>query len=126
MPSLRKIVITKISSVILLTGLLCAGVTTAAAQMRYLTEDHRLHKNFHSKFLPKDRDVIVWLPPGYDANPTKRYPVLYMHDGNTVFGLWRLDETAQALISNKQIEPDRKSTRLNSSHSSPSRMPSSA
>lgn len=28
-----------------------------------------------------------------------------MHDGNTVFGLWRLDETAQALISNKQIEP---------------------
>lgn len=28
-----------------------------------------------------------------------------MQDGNTVFGLWRLDETALALISNKQIEP---------------------
>ena len=97
--------ISKSSRVILLAGLLCAGATTAVAQMRYLTDDHRLHKNFHSKFLPKDRDVIVWLPPGYDGNPTRRYPVLYMHDGNTVFGLWRLDETAQALISNKQIEP---------------------
>ncbi|HYJ89147.1 MAG TPA: alpha/beta hydrolase-fold protein [Pyrinomonadaceae bacterium] len=80
--------ITKISSVLLMAGLLCAGVNTATAQTRYLTEDHRLHKSFHSKFLPKDRDVIVWLPPGYDANPTKRYPVLYMQDGNTVFGLW--------------------------------------
>ena len=97
--------ISKSSRVILLAGLLCAGVTTAVAQMRYLTEDHRLHKSFHSNFLTKDRDVIVWLPPGYDSNATKRYPVLYMHDGNTVFGLWRLDETAQALISNKQIEP---------------------
>jgi enterochelin esterase-like enzyme len=82
-----------ISRILLTAGPLCAGVTSATAQMHYLTEDHRPHKNFHSKFLPKDRDVIVWLPPGYDANPTKRYPVLYMQDGNTVFGVWRLDET---------------------------------
>lgn len=89
----------------LLACVLCGVTGIAGAQTRYLTEDHRLHKNFHSQFLPKDRDVIVWLPPGYEGNSTKRYPVLYMHDGNTVFGLWRLDETALALISNKQIEP---------------------
>ena len=38
--------------------------------------------------LPSDlvtqREVEVWLPPGY-ATSTKRYPVLYMHDGQNVF-----------------------------------------
>lgn len=29
--------------------------------------------------------VWVWLPPGYDAARGKRYPVLYMHDGQNLF-----------------------------------------
>ena len=84
---------------------ICAGVVPTYAQGRPVTEEFRLHENFHSKFLPKDRDIIVWLPPGYKSDTTKRYPVLYMHDGLSVFANWRLDETALALISNKQIEP---------------------
>ncbi len=31
------------------------------------------------------RDVDVWLPPGYGNDPDKRYPVLYMHDGQNLF-----------------------------------------
>lgn len=31
------------------------------------------------------RDVDVWLPPGYGEDPDKRYPVLYMHDGQNLF-----------------------------------------
>lgn len=31
------------------------------------------------------RNVDVWLPPGYLENPRKRYPVLYMHDGQNLF-----------------------------------------
>ena len=31
------------------------------------------------------RNVDVWLPPTYGKDPTKRYPVLYMHDGQNVF-----------------------------------------
>lgn len=31
------------------------------------------------------RDVDVWLPPGYGKDPDKRYPVLYMHDGQNLF-----------------------------------------
>ena len=54
----------------------------------------------------KPRDIIVWLPPGYDNNRTKRYPVLYMHDGQNIFdpetsfsGVdWQVDETADSLI----------------------------
>lgn len=60
-----------------------------------------------------DRDVVVWLPPGYDTDKKKRYPVLYMHDGQNVFdpvtssfGVdWSIDETADALIKKHAIQP---------------------
>lgn len=31
------------------------------------------------------RDVDVWLPPSYGRDPQRRYPVLYMHDGQNLF-----------------------------------------
>lgn len=31
------------------------------------------------------RRILVWLPPGYNDQPDRRYPVLYMHDGQNVF-----------------------------------------
>ncbi|HZI87636.1 MAG TPA: alpha/beta hydrolase-fold protein, partial [Pyrinomonadaceae bacterium] len=87
--------------------LVCASSepTADAQQTRALNQEFRLHENFHSKFLKKDRDVIVWLPPGYDSEPAKRYPVLYMHDGASVFVLWRIDEIAKPLITSRQVEP---------------------
>lgn len=85
---------------------LCAlYVPTEAQQPRALNEEFRLHTKFHSKFLPKDRDVIVWLPPGYASESAKRYPVLYMHDGANVFVLWRIDEIAKPLITSQEVEP---------------------
>jgi predicted alpha/beta superfamily hydrolase len=62
----------------------------------------------------KPRDLLVWLPPGYDdaANAKRTYPVLYMQDGQNIFeklpGLpaeWGADETAAKLIADKKIEP---------------------
>lgn len=62
----------------------------------------------------RSRDLIVWLPPGYDdpANASRRYPVLYLLDGQNVFeqppgvpGEWRADETATRLIGEGKIEP---------------------
>lgn len=55
------------------------------------------------------RDVHVYLPPGY-AEGDRRYPVLYLHDGASVFGTeagaeWGMDEAAQALIEAGEIEP---------------------
>ncbi|MBB6462498.1 alpha/beta hydrolase-fold protein [Flammeovirga kamogawensis] len=68
-------------------------------------------KDFHIDGL-KDRDIIIWLPPSYKTNQTKRYPVLYMHDGqNTIdprtssFGVdWQVDETVTNLIENKKLQ----------------------
>ena len=86
---------------------LCAshGPATDAQQPRALNEEFRLHKSFQSKFLSKNRDVIVWLPPGYASEPDKRYPVLYMHDGANVFVLWKIDEIAKPLITSGEVEP---------------------
>ncbi|MBK7598300.1 MAG: hypothetical protein IPJ07_07135 [Acidobacteria bacterium] len=42
------------------------------------------HPQFGSKLIDA-RNVDVWLPPGYDGNKARRYPVLYMHDGQNIF-----------------------------------------
>ncbi len=57
------------------------------------------------------REVQVWLPPGYALQPQRRYPVLYLHDGQNVFDAqgagaeWQVDETAQRLVLAGAIEP---------------------
>jgi predicted alpha/beta superfamily hydrolase len=73
----------------------------------------RLHRAFHSQFLPDDRDVIVYLPPGYDEHPERAYPVLYMHDGQNLFDpatsfagrTWQVREHADAAIEAGEVEP---------------------
>jgi len=82
---------------------ICAGTT--GQHRRQLTDEFHVHRNFHSKFLSRDRDVVVWLPPGYDSQPARRYPVFYMLDGGDVFVSWRIDEIAKPLITSAQIEP---------------------
>jgi predicted alpha/beta superfamily hydrolase len=87
-----------------------------AAQERAhtLSGDIRVHRNFRSRHLTSERDIIVYLPPGYEQERRRRYPVLYLHDGQNIFdgatsfipgGEWRMDETAQALIQAGEIRP---------------------
>ncbi|HEX4232117.1 MAG TPA: alpha/beta hydrolase-fold protein [Bryobacteraceae bacterium] len=71
----------------------------------------RTHQ-IHSRFLRTNRDVIVYLPPGYDDEPERRYPVCYLQDGQNLFDAatafagneWGLDETAEELIRSGQME----------------------
>ncbi len=56
----------------------------------------------HSPELGNSRDILVYLPPSYEGTPERRYPVLYMHDGQNLFdastsfsGEWGVDETMQ-------------------------------
>jgi len=79
-----------------------------------LAGDFRAHAKFRSKFLKTDRDVLVYLPPGYEGETRARYPVLYLHDGQNLFDGatafipgqdWRVGETAQSLIESGAIEP---------------------
>ena len=55
-----------------------------------------------STAMNETRRYRVITPRGYDQHPTRRYPVLYLHDGQNVFepgafGDWLADETASRL-----------------------------
>lgn len=68
-------------------------------------------KNFHAKKLNNDRDIYVYLPESYEAEQDKRYPVLYMHDGQYAFkksentgGSWNAHLAADKLIAEGKIK----------------------
>lgn len=77
-----------------------------------ITGTLKRHTQFGSKFV-EARNVEVWLPPDYETNKNKKYPVLYMHDGQNLFDPelsyskidWGIDETMTRLISEGKIRP---------------------
>ncbi len=77
------------------------------------TGDLRTHAAFSSKLLGKTRDIVVYVPPEYDKDVDRRYPVLYMHDGQNLFDAansflrieWQADEHAERLIKAGRIPP---------------------
>ena len=59
--------------------------------------------NFYIPQLNRNRRIWLYLPPDY-ASTTKKYPVLYMHDGQNLFdattsfsGEWAVDESLNTL-----------------------------
>lgn len=78
-----------------------------------LTGNIQSHPGFQSKVLGNRRDVLVYLPPGYQRARTRRFPVLYLQDGQNVFDAatafggveWRADETAERLVEQNLIDP---------------------
>lgn len=82
------------------------------AKQHTIVGDLRTHPAFESKLLGNRRDIQVWLPPQYEKEPKRRFPVLYLHDGQNVFdavgsfaGEWRADEAATGLIGAGLVEP---------------------
>ena len=73
--------------------------------LKTLRSDHYvnvklLSNNFYMPQLNKNRRIWIYLPNDYETNTNKRYPVLYMHDGQNCFdkttafaGEWGIDET---------------------------------
>lgn len=50
------------------------------------------------------RNIRIYFPRNYQVNPAKRYPVLYLHDGQNMFqpggiyGCWNVETTADDMI----------------------------
>jgi len=59
-----------------------------------------------------DTPIVIYLPPSYEENPFKHYPVIYMHDGQnlfdpaTAFGgqAWAVDKTINRLVTKGEME----------------------
>jgi len=72
------------------------------------------HERFGSKFLRNERDLVVYLPPGYDEQPWRHFAVLYLHDGQNLFDGatafvagqdWHVGQTADEMIRRGEVEP---------------------
>jgi len=69
--------------------------------------------NVASEHLDEVRNVVLWLPPGYEDHPDRRYKVIYMTDGENLFdpriaswGVdWGVDEAMMKGVANGTFEP---------------------
>jgi predicted alpha/beta superfamily hydrolase len=96
------------------TEQLDSAAPTSVEEEDKVTYDRlRRHRQFHSNILSADRDIIVYVPEGYDESG-RRYPVLYLHDGQNLFDrktayipgrIWAVHETADRLIADGAVEP---------------------
>ena len=98
---------------LLVSNLATAQATASAACRSTVSGDLRLHQ-LKSTIFGNERTIRVLLPQGYGdpANKDRRYPVLYMLDGQNVFDAclsdvshheWGADEIVQALVAEKKI-----------------------
>jgi predicted alpha/beta superfamily hydrolase len=75
-------------------------------------ETWQLHSN--ALPFPDHRDILVYLPEQYAAEPDRRFPVFYLHDGQNLFDgrtsyvtgrTWHAHTTADHLTRDGEIEP---------------------
>lgn len=72
----------------------------------------QLVEKFKSPQLGNERTLRIYLPPSYGSDTRRRYPVLYMHDGQNLFDAatasygteWNIDEVADRLVRQGDME----------------------
>jgi len=72
----------------------------------------QLVEKFNSPQLGNERTLRIYLPPSYGSDTKRRYPVLYMHDGQNLFDPktasygteWNIDEVADRLVRQGEME----------------------
>jgi predicted alpha/beta superfamily hydrolase len=73
----------------------------------------RIHA-FDSAIFRNQREITIYLPAGYDEHPERRYPVLYLQDGQNLFDAerayvpgnhWRVQEAADLAIGERTASP---------------------
>jgi predicted alpha/beta superfamily hydrolase len=81
-------------------------ITCCAGDRHTVTGTLKVRQAVYSPQLDNQRDIYVYLPPAYAAEPARRFPVLYMHDGQNLFdaaishsGEWGVDETLDQLAA---------------------------
>lgn len=93
---------------------LLALLALSPARAAEPTDTGRLieYREVQAAGLPTQR-LSIWLPPGYDADPARRYPVLYMHDGHNLFDvansnfnkIWAADKAMLAAGADRSVRP---------------------
>ena len=92
----------------------CTAPAPATPPPRASTAGPGVHvpaQRFAMPGLGRERTLRLYLPPSYESAPDKRYPVIYMHDGQNLFddatsyaGEWGVDETMDAFARMRGFE----------------------
>ncbi len=72
----------------------------------------QLVEKFTSPQLGNERTLRIYLPPSYGSDTKRRYPVLYMHDGQNLFDPktasfgteWNIDEVIDRLLRDGEMD----------------------
>ena len=71
----------------------------------------KVAQNIQSPQLGNQRQLLVYLPPSYNIDSNRNYPVLYMQDGQNLFdtatsfaGEWGVDEAMEKLAQQEGLE----------------------
>ena len=65
-----------------------------------------------SKLLNNSRKCSIYVPPSFYDNPYKKYPLIFMHDGQNLFNdskaafgvSWKIQDTLNDLIGKAEID----------------------
>lgn len=109
---MRRIIIGLAFASLALAGCRHVPPQPAGAPSFGVTGTVERHEAFASRLVPA-RNVDVWLPPGYAADSSRRYPVVYMQDGQSLFDPalafggtdWAIDETMTRLVTEGRMRP---------------------
>ena len=92
----------------------CTAPAPAAPPPRASTAGPGVHVLVQRLAMPglgRERTLRLYLPPSYESAPDRRYPVIYMHDGQNLFddatsyaGEWGVDETMDAFARTRGFE----------------------
>ena len=80
-----------------------------------LAEERLVKLEISSRCFNAERTIQIYLPPSYHREPNRRYPALYLHDGQNLFssagtnicfgwGNWELDKTVDELSRTRKMQ----------------------
>ena len=89
-----------------------APAASSASDQASAPRHLQLVEKFKSPQLGNERTLRIYLPPSYGSDTKRRYPVLYMHDGQNLFDAktaaygteWNIDEVADRLVRQGDME----------------------
>jgi len=100
-----------LASALMALAILCGPARAAEAPVSSAQPNVSVLGPLAMPGLARERLVRLYLPPSYATEPARRYPVVYMHDGQNLFdaatayaGEWGVDETLNELARSEGIE----------------------
>jgi len=91
--------------------LICLVSSGCIPEEHTIVGDVTTIEDFNMPELKRTRDIWIYVPPDYQDNTSKHYPVLYVQDGQNLFdvitsssGEWGIDETMENFFENGQTE----------------------